>query len=358
MKQVRSDIVMIGAGLTGLALTYFLKDHNLSFNLIEARNRIGGRIHTRYCDDTTSIELGATWLSKRHKALIALLEDLEMETFVQMLGETAVYEPMSINPPQIVRLPPNDDPSYRIKGGSSRVIMALADAIDDDCIYLDQAVRSIEQKDKMITTSGDYEFISDMVLSTLPPYLFNKSIKVIPELPTELTAITKTTHTWMGDSIKVGLSYKEPFWRKDNLSGTIFSNVGPIPEMYDHSNFEDNKYALKGFFNGSYHSVSREERLDMILKQLKKYYGQVVNKYLTYEETVWAKEKYTFRPYEGYVLPHQNGGHPIYQKGYLNNQFYMGGAETAITHSGYMDGAVHSAKYLSNQVKSYFDLMP
>ena len=136
-----------------------------------------------------------------------------------------------------------------------------------------------------------------MVLSTLPPYLFNESIKVTPELPNELTSIAKQTHTWMGESIKVGLTYKEPFWRKDNLSGTIFSNVGPIPEMYDHSNYEDNRFGLKGFFNGNYHSVSREERLAMVLNQLNKYFGEVVNDYMTYEETVWAKEKYTYKPY-------------------------------------------------------------
>lgn len=39
----------------------------------------------------------------------------------------------------------------------------------------------------------------------------------------------------MGESIKVGLTYATPFWREKS-SETIFSNVGPIPEMYDYSN--------------------------------------------------------------------------------------------------------------------------
>lgn len=38
----------------------------------------------------------------------------------------------------------------------------------------------------------------------------------------------------MGESIKVGLTYTTPFWREKS-SETIFSNVGPIPEIYDHS---------------------------------------------------------------------------------------------------------------------------
>ena len=155
MKKITSDIVVIGAGLTGLALAYYLADQNLSVNLIEARDRIGGRIHTRYGDDVASTELGATWLGKNHDALTDLLEELGIGTFEQILGETAVYEPMSINPPQIVRLPPNEDPSYRIQGGTSRVIRVLADRIDDDRIYLDQRITKIEQKDKMITSSQD-----------------------------------------------------------------------------------------------------------------------------------------------------------------------------------------------------------
>ena len=171
-----------------------------------------------------------------------------------------------------------------------------------------------------------------------------------------MTDIAQQTHTWMGDSIKIGLTYKKPFWREGNLSGTIFSNVGPIPEMYDHSNYGDNKYGLKGFFNGSYHSISREERLKMALNQLKKYFGEVVEDYLTYEETVWAKEKYTYIPYESYVLPHQNNGHEAYQRGYLENRLYIGGAETANMYPGYMDGAVRSAQFLSNQVKAFFKL--
>ena len=39
----------------------------------------------------------------------------------------------------------------------------------------------------------------------------------------------------MGESIKVGLTYATPLEREKS-SETIFSNVGPIPEMYDHSN--------------------------------------------------------------------------------------------------------------------------
>jgi len=354
MKNIESDIVIIGAGLTGLAIAYYLKDTNLSVVLVEARDRIGGRIFTKYNEGSGSVEMGATWFGKKHTELASLLDDLGIKAFKQELGETAVYEPMSINPPQIVNLPPNDDPSYRIQGGSSSLINTLSESINDKNLYLNQSVGSIRLlENRMLVATKGYEFSADMVLSTLPPYLFHQSITVSPVLPADVRSIAKRTHTWMGDSIKVGLTYREPFWRKDNLSGTIFSNVGPIPEMYDHSNFEDNRYALKGFFNGSYHSISREERLQMVLNQLMKYYGDVVNQYLSYEEKVWSKEKYTYQPYEEYVLPRQNNGHAIFQKPLLDGRLWIGGSETAEAYPGYMDGAIRSAQFLSKQVLEF-----
>jgi len=356
MKKAESNVVIIGAGLTGLALAYLLRNEDISVNIIEARDRVGGRIHTKYNDISTSIDLGATWLGEKHKALLSLLKELNIEIFQQVLGETAVYEPMSINPPQIVKLPPNNDPSYRIQGGTSRIIRKLVHEVDSDRIYLNQKVISIEQKERMSILSSNYEFTADVVISTLPPYLFDASISTIPALPESISEICQATHTWMGESIKVGLTYAKPFWREENLSGTIFSNVGPIPEMYDHSNYQDNKFALKGFFNGSYHSITEEERKQMVLNQLEKYYGPIVNDYLTYEETVWSKEMYTYVPYDSYVLPHQNNGHEIYRKRFLDGRLFIGGTETAAEHPGYMNGAVDSAIYLSKEVKQFFKL--
>ena len=352
MTNEKCDITIIGAGLTGLALAYFLKDSNYNIQILEARSRIGGRIHTLTKDDLAPMEMGATWLGKKHTALTDLLDDLGLEIFEQRLGDTAVYEPISTSPPQIVQLPPNDQPSYRIKGGSSALIQRLADEINGS-IATEQSVIAIEEVgEEMLVRTDTHEIRCSKVVSTLPPYLLLKTIKFLPELPPKIQEIMTQTHTWMGDSIKVGLYYREPFWRSGNLSGTIFSNVGPIPEMYDHADFEDKRFALKGFLNGVYHTVSKAERLNMILQQLRKYYGNQVNDFVEYEETVWCDEPFTFAPYESHILPHQNNGHPVLRKPFCNGKLFIGGSETAMQFPGYMDGAVRSAKYVSDEIKS------
>ncbi len=351
MKQTQTDILIIGAGLTGLTLAYNLRKTTLSVHLLEARNRLGGRIETLKNEGTAPQEMGATWLGKKHTALVALLNDLQLDTFEQILGNRAIYEPISTSPPQLVQLPPNNDPSFRIKGGSAAVIEALAKYLQPAQISTNQQVISIEkQGDKLLVKTQDRAYLAHKVVSTLPPYLFAKTIHLQQPLPEKTQVILSQTHTWMGESIKVALTYKTPFWREKNTSGTIFSNVGPIPEMYDHSNVEDDKYALKGFLNGVYFSVTKAERLAMVLKQLRKYFGAKADNFLTYEEKVWRNEPFTFTPYAAHILPHQNNGHPLFREAYWEGKLFLAGAETAEAFPGYMDGAVRSANFVAQQL--------
>ncbi len=351
MKNITTDIVIIGGGLTGLALGYFLRNSGLSFQIVEARNRLGGRIHTLYNEEEPPIEMGATWLGKKHTFLVELSEELGIGIFEQILGDRAIYEPISTSPPQLVQLPPNTNPSYRIKGGTSTLIKTLASYVSAENIHLNEVVESIDlQKDGVTVKSNSHIYNAGKVVSTLPPNLFNHSISISPSLPVELTKILSTTHTWMGESIKVALTFDKPFWRDERLSGTIMSNVGPIPEMYDHSSVEDTKFALKGFLNGAYFSLSKSERLQLVLRQLGKYYGELVHNYTNYEEAVWSKESYTFTPYDSHILPHQHNGHAIYQQSFFDGKLFIAGSETASQFPGYMDGAVRSAVFVTDLI--------
>jgi len=345
MKTASPEIIIIGAGLTGLTLAYLLRQNGLNATVLEARKRVGGRIHNRQTAGGTKVEMGATWLGSKHQQLRQLLAELGLGTFAQFLGTHAIYEPISTSPPQLVTLPANDEPSYRIQGGTSALIEALAATLDDAQIVTGQVVESIWQETNsflIVTQNGQYP--ADLVVSTLPPFLLKQTIAVSPTLPVELLELADKTHTWMGESIKVGLTYARPFWRESHTSGTIFSSVGPVGEMYDHSDDENAHFALKGFLNGAYAATTREQRMAVVTAQLQKYYGAAALDYLTYEETVWSDEPFTYFPYRSQLLPHQNNGQASYREPLLNGQFFLAGAETAPGHPGYMDGAVESAR--------------
>jgi monoamine oxidase len=351
MDNTKPEVLIIGAGLTGLTLAYLLQKRNISVKIIEARQRIGGRIYTKKGADTTTQEMGATWLSKQHTSLLTLLKEFNLAIFEQRMGRTAIYEPSPTSAPQLVELPPNNDPSFRIVGGSSELITVLKEQLVPESFHLGEFVQAIEEVEGGVQVKTNIQTLTaSRVVSTLPPYLFYKKIAVQPALPESLTKIMGETHTWMGESIKVCLTYEKPFWRTAGKSGTLFSHVGPVPEMYDHSNAEDTRFALKGFLDGSYFSVTKEERLERILAQLTKYFGAVVRDFLTYEEVVWQKEPFTFLSYSSPMIPHRNNGHLVYQAPYLDGKLWIAGSETARNSPGYMEGAVRSAVFISAQL--------
>ena len=351
MKIIKTDLLIIGGGLTGLTIAYLLRKSNLKVTIVEARNRVGGRIHTIYKESNASLEMGATWLGQKHNALGQLLQELNIGVFEQMMGNQAIYEHDAASAPELIPIPPNPEPSYRIEGGSSKLIHTLEKHLETNQIHTGEVVQALKKEDTFFSvTTNQQTYHAQMVVSTLPPFLLMNTVKFTPALPKELVETASKTHTWMGESIKVGLTYATPFWREKTGKIAIFSNAGPINEMYDHSNEKDNLYGLKGFVNNAYHSASKAQRLEAILRQLNKYFGAQVNDYLTYEETVWKDESFTSTPYNGYILPHANNGHPIYRQGYMDGQFFIAGSETAMHYPGYMDGAVQSAYYIHKQI--------
>lgn len=352
MKKEDCDLLIIGGGLSALAIAYFLRNSDISIKIIEARERLGGRIHTLYEKGSAPLEMGATWLGKKHQVLGNLLKELGLETFPQVIGPKAIYEAISTSPFYLAQLPPNPEPSLRISGGTSTLIKKLSTFIAAKDIILNEKVESIdaEGKEYLEVKSKSCLIKAKKVVSTLPPNLLLKSIDITPGLPRALVDIAMMTHTWMGESIKIALTFKEAFWRSPELSGTVISNVGPIAELYDHSNIEDNYFALKGFFSGNYFNVSKADRLNLILGQLRKYFGKKVEEYIAYEETVWRNEEYTFTSYQENVLPHQHNGHPTLRQSYLDGKFFLGGTETASIFPGYMEGAVVRANEISKEL--------
>lgn len=342
-----TDVLIIGGGLTGLVLQYLLKGSGHAAVIVEARGRLGGRIWTREAPEQAGIDMGATWLGAQHHRLLRLLKELEVPLFPQRLGAHALLEQNRHTPVQRVPLPPDNDPSYRIQNGTSALIRALAQHLDEGQVLLNTPVQQIKATEEGIyTTAGQVRFRSGIVVSTLPPYLLSCSITLQPTLPLPLTHLMQRTHTWMGASIKAGLRYEQPFWRSGGSNGTAFSQVGPFTELYDHTDADDRHYALKGFLREDLAGLSREDRQQLVAQQLHKLFGPAALNYTAYEETVWSGESYTYATYPQPVGPHQNNGHDAFRQPHWDDRLFLAGSETAEAFPGYMEGAVRSAEWV------------
>jgi monoamine oxidase len=81
-KKPKSAII-IGAGFSGLAAAYALKKQGIRVTILEARNRVGGRVFSFKPKSTNDnvIEFGAEWVGESHERVIGLCKEFGLELF-------------------------------------------------------------------------------------------------------------------------------------------------------------------------------------------------------------------------------------------------------------------------------------
>src|ERR1044071_1750535 len=63
MKTIQADYCVIGAGYSGLSAALRLKQTGKSVVVVEARDRVGGRIFSHHLSDGTTFDVGGAWVS-------------------------------------------------------------------------------------------------------------------------------------------------------------------------------------------------------------------------------------------------------------------------------------------------------
>jgi monoamine oxidase len=90
------DVVIIGAGIAGLSAARLLAQAGQRVAIVEARDRVGGRIHTRHVSGIP-IELGAEFVHGRHPALWSLIREAKLDTY-ELDGTELSYESGHLTP--------------------------------------------------------------------------------------------------------------------------------------------------------------------------------------------------------------------------------------------------------------------
>jgi putrescine oxidase len=90
MEKIDRQVVIIGAGATGLTAATRLREAGVSVVVLEARDRVGGRLLTDDIDGQM-YEVGGQWVSPDQTALLETLDELGLTTYPRYRDGDSVY---------------------------------------------------------------------------------------------------------------------------------------------------------------------------------------------------------------------------------------------------------------------------
>lgn len=81
MEKIKTDVIVVGAGYAGLSAALELKKHGLETLLLEARDRVGGRIWSKKLDQGPTIDIGGQWIGPTQYLMQELVKQYDIPVF-------------------------------------------------------------------------------------------------------------------------------------------------------------------------------------------------------------------------------------------------------------------------------------
>ncbi|RAJ85389.1 monoamine oxidase [Chitinophaga dinghuensis] len=273
------DVIIIGAGAAGLMAAYTLIKAGQAVTILEARDRIGGRIHT-----LDNVELGAEFVHGNLPVTLELLQtagipysqtqfkmarsrdgafqegndavtgwetlmekifqlekDMPLRAFLQTHFATEEYADLRNHIEGFVNgydtgevddistfavrnewSSEDDEAQYRVDTGYGKMIQFLADAVlaAGSEIHLNKIVREVRwQKDKVvISTTDDHTYNATKVIIALPLGILQAPVEETGAVIFN-PAIPAQKMAWQdigyGSIIKILLEFQSPFWTEN-----------------------------------------------------------------------------------------------------------------------------------------------
>ena len=453
------DVIVIGAGLSGLIVAKYLQNYGKNVLIIEAQERIGGKIYGKYLDNNIGIDLGAQWIGKTHYLLLDLLKKYNFEiynnettelhnkliindeqyTYFQNLGNEIVdinqfnsnnnsfinsineindfQEKLKVNKVQIgndgfpihndvnneldkisfkeyIQLNTTENFSkqflsnshdfcveaenisllyvlwalgnsnspkeqlpdhYLVKNGIWKLPILLSKNLN---IQKDEFAFQIEQyKNYAHVYTNKHKYKGKRIIIAMSPILCNK-INFIPALPYDKLVVMQNMP--MGSVVKIVITYKTQFWIQNGLSGcgnNSASNKGFIHTYYNSSNPNKSTGIITIFITSlkvlKWNKLPREDKQHIILHELSTYLGSESINPETFNYSTQELNQFSQGGY-GAVMNFNILTHFIHNFETPYHHIYWTSSDISTKWTGYMEGAILSAKKTATKVVNSF----
>lgn len=360
---MKRDVVIVGAGLSGLYAAYLLEQAGYAPVVLEARERLGGRVWSDAPQGQAHrFDLGPTWLWPAiNPRMERLAQQLDLQVFTQFNSGAVVVEGVNNDVRRYASSYGEDTSSKRIEGGMLQLVHALFQRLQRSTLVLNTAVTAIHQQDdgRLVVhaqrNGTDTQWTAAHVITAVPLRVLAARVDFEPAWPSELLHTLSNTPTWMAGQAKLVATYAQPFWRAERLSGTAQSHRGPLVEIHDASSADGSQAALFGFFGVQAkfrQQLGEAKLLELGLQQLERLFGPEAANPLWAEVKEWSTDPWTATPEDSLPLGH----HPNYARPVLpdawQSSLYLAGTESAPDYGGYLEGALEAAELAVAQLRA------
>ncbi len=348
-------VVVIGAGLSGLYASSLLAQAGQRVLLIEARERMGGRVLSQAPTESAHrVDLGPSWfwpdMNPRMKRLVT---QLGLSSFPQHTRGAAVVEGQDGKLYKHQSSWEQSPASHRISGGTQALTEAVSAQLGDTVHFqANTRVHAMKMRPHAVeleleNASGRWSQLAKQVVVTIPPRLMAQDVAFEPAWPEALIQDMRATPTWMAGQAKFVAAYPTAFWREAGLSGDGMSHRGPMSEIHDASDASGQVAALFGFVGASpsYRAgIGREALQQQSLAQLVRMFGPQAATPLWSSVQDWAQEPLTAAKDDQRPLSY----HPMYQGSQVPAEWaqrvWLAGTERSPNYGGYLEGALEAAE--------------
>lgn len=368
MPSTQTEIAIVGAGLAGLALADRLIAKGRSVTVLEARDRVGGRILSEPDAHGAGhrYDLGPAWIWPHNTRMLALVDRLGLDLMPQHAIGNLVFQDGGGAVRRDLEFSTMAG-ALRIAGGLARVPEGLAGQLPSGALRLGHRADRVTRKGSSITLSGtgpsgSFSLTAHRVVFALPPRIVANSITFEPALSPGTLAHLSSVPTWMAAHAKVIAVYPNAFWRGAGLSGDAISHRGPLMEIHDASATPSStdEGALFGFVHPQMQPQNPTDDAfrTRVLAQLADLFGPAASNPTAVHIKLWGPDPNTATALDRPDLT----DHPSYRPLPLDEPTWtrdvlLSGTETALEHGGFLEGALEAAEQTLGELERHHTMI-